>query len=84
MCLFSKEMVQKTRVGSVVVAERGRARTVTTLPRNRKTPRKTPSRNFSIMKEPERFDLLVNSLLPRLKEHNSAVMRGCLWEIWTI
>lgn len=82
MCLCSREMVQKTRVGSVVVAVRGRTRTVTILPRTTKTPRKAPSRNFSIMKEPERSDLLVSSLLPRHKECNNAVMRGCLWEIW--
>lgn len=60
-------MVQKTRVGSVVVAVRGGARTVTTLPRNTKTPHEAPSRNFSIMKEPEKSDLLVYSLLPRHK-----------------
>lgn len=84
MCLCSREMLQKTRVGSVMVAVRDRAMTVMTLSRDTKTPRKVPSRNFSIMKEPERSDLLVNDLLPRHKECNIAFMRECLWEIWTL
>lgn len=52
--------------------------------RNAKTLGKVPSRNFSIMKEPEGCDLLVNSLLPRPKKCNSTSVKRCHWEIWTL
>lgn len=76
-------MVQKTRAG-LVVAVRGRAGTVRIMPRNVKTPGKGPSRNYSIMKEPEGYDLLVNSFLPIPKGCNSAPVRRYPWEIWTL
>lgn len=72
-------MVQKNRAGSVVVAIRVRAWTLRTLPRNAKTPGKAPSRNFSIMKEPDGSNLLVNNLLLRLRRSMIILVKRCSW-----
>lgn len=72
-------MVQRNRAGSAVVARRGRAWTVRTLPRNAKTPSKALFRNFSIMKEPDGSDLLVNNLLPRLRRNIIILVERCSW-----
>lgn len=72
-------MVQKNRAGSAVVAIRGRAWIVRTLARNAKTPSKALFRNFSIMKEPDGSDLLVNNLLPRLRRNIIILVKRCSW-----
>lgn len=42
-------------------------------------PSKVLSRNFSIKKEPDGSDLLVNNLLPRLRRSIIILAKRCSW-----
>ena len=59
----------------MLVAFQGRSGDSKDVAGSTETPSKAPSRNSSVLKEPEGSDLLVNSSLPRLEEG-----KGALWE----